>query len=89
MRWICCSTGTSITLTQQEILHYLEHIKEVWSRLLDRVKQAMQKVDQVHSNLKALEPRTPRFSRLDAQAVQNTRPTAKCSNLQRIQPARS
>jgi len=54
--------------TQQEVLHYLDHIKNVWSKILGEDKQAMQKVDQ--ATVKALESKAPRFSRLDAQAVQ-------------------
>ena len=53
---------------QQEVLHYLDHIKEVWYKLLGRDMQAMQKVDQ--ATVKALESKAPRFSRLDAQALQ-------------------
>lgn len=80
MGWICYSTWTSISLTQEEILHYRGLIKEVWPMLLNRDKQAMQKVDQVLSNSKAIELRTPRFSRLDAQAVPEY--TANCQALE-------
>ncbi len=53
---------------EQEVLHYLEHIKEVWHKLLRGDKTALQKVDQV--TVKALELKAPRYSKRDAQVVQ-------------------
>ena len=49
-------------------MHYLEHIKKVWYRLLNGDKTALQKVDQV--TVKALELRAPRYSRQDALHLQ-------------------
>ena len=51
-------------VANQEILHHLEHIKEVWHQILHRDNAALQKVDQV--TVRALELRAPRYSRRDA-----------------------
>ncbi|KAK5065433.1 hypothetical protein LTR84_001271 [Exophiala bonariae] len=48
----------------QEVLHYLEHVREVWHRLLRGDKAALQKVDQ--DTVKALELRAPRYSRRES-----------------------
>jgi len=49
-------------------LRYLDHIKQVWHKLLRGDKQALQKVDQV--TVKALELKAPKSSGRDAQVLQ-------------------
>ena len=51
-------------IVQQEILHYLRHIKNVWSHLLQGDKGAMRKVDR--ATVIALQLRAPRTSTYDA-----------------------
>ncbi|KFX95974.1 hypothetical protein V490_03610 [Pseudogymnoascus sp. VKM F-3557] len=48
-----------------ELLHYLRHIKQVWSDLVGGNKAAMGKIDQ--ATVKALELRAPRASTADAE----------------------
>ncbi|TVY13719.1 hypothetical protein LARI1_G009020, partial [Lachnellula arida] len=52
----------------EEVLHYLEHIKVVWHRLLRGDKTALQKVDQ--ATVRALELKAPRYSKQDSQVLQ-------------------
>ena len=51
----------------QEILHYLHHIKEIWSELLQHDKTVMRRVDQ--ATVKALELTAPWVSTLDAKIL--------------------
>ncbi|KAI9769847.1 MAG: hypothetical protein M1840_003841 [Geoglossum simile] len=53
----------------EEIMHYLEYIKEVWSGLLQGDKAALRKVDQ--ATVKALELRAPQTSTLDAASLRS------------------
>lgn len=53
---------------KQEVLHYLEHIKKIWHKLLRGDKAALQEVDQ--ATVRALELRAPRCSKRDAQFLQ-------------------
>ncbi|OAF55407.1 hypothetical protein VC83_08335 [Pseudogymnoascus destructans] len=50
-----------------EVLSYLTHIKDVWSRLLHHNKEAMLIVDQ--ATVKAVELMAPKSSKRDAQAL--------------------
>ncbi|KAK6380192.1 hypothetical protein LTS17_005381 [Exophiala oligosperma] len=52
----------------EEVLHYLEHIRKVWHTLLRGNRADLQKVDQI--TVKALEGRAPRYSRKDALLLQ-------------------
>lgn len=54
-------------LWQQEILRYLRHIREVWSRLVEGGEDAMAKIDT--ETVKALELRAPRASTKDAEIL--------------------
>ena len=51
----------------QEILHYLQHINETWSNLLQHNKTMMERVDQ--ATVKALELTAPWASTLDAKVL--------------------
>ncbi|ETN44455.1 uncharacterized protein HMPREF1541_10636 [Cyphellophora europaea CBS 101466] len=48
----------------EEVIHYLFHIKNIWDGLLRRDKAALQRVDE--ATVEALETRAPRCSRQDA-----------------------
>ena len=52
----------------QEILHYLKHIKEIWSKLLRGDETALQRVDS--ATVRALELKAPGCSKRDAQTLQ-------------------
>ncbi|KFZ04568.1 hypothetical protein V502_10052 [Pseudogymnoascus sp. VKM F-4520 (FW-2644)] len=52
----------------QELIHYLQHIKEFWHRLLRGNYTALRKVDE--ATVKALELKSPRYSRRDARVLQ-------------------
>lgn len=52
---------------RQQILCYLDHIKEIWFTLLQRDENAMRLVD--HTTVKALELKAPRASTLDAETL--------------------
>ncbi|KFY04073.1 hypothetical protein O988_01015 [Pseudogymnoascus sp. VKM F-3808] len=52
----------------EEVIHYLKHIKEFWHRLLHGDNNALRKVDQ--ATVKALELKSPRYSRRDARVIQ-------------------
>ncbi|KAI9767338.1 MAG: hypothetical protein M1840_005747 [Geoglossum simile] len=53
----------------EEIMRYLEHIRKVWSGLLQDDKAALRKVDQ--ATVKALELRVPQASTLDAASLRS------------------
>ncbi|KAI9770687.1 MAG: hypothetical protein M1839_003071 [Geoglossum umbratile] len=53
----------------EEIMRYLEHIRKVWSGLLQDDKAALRKVDQ--ATVKALELRAPQASTLDAASLRS------------------
>ena len=61
------SLKSNEVFTQQEILRYLDHVKEFWSQLLHNDKPAMQKVD--HATVKALERTAPSASLLDSTSL--------------------
>ncbi|KFY50504.1 hypothetical protein V495_00220 [Pseudogymnoascus sp. VKM F-4514 (FW-929)] len=51
-----------------ELIHYLQHIKEFWHRLLRGNYSALRKLDE--ATVKALELKSPRYSRRDARVLQ-------------------
>ncbi|KFY37968.1 hypothetical protein V494_04573 [Pseudogymnoascus sp. VKM F-4513 (FW-928)] len=51
-----------------ELIHYLQHIKEFWHRLLRGNYSALRKLDE--ATVKALELKSPRSSRRDARVLQ-------------------
>ncbi|OBT56666.1 hypothetical protein VE04_03822 [Pseudogymnoascus sp. 24MN13] len=61
--------GTVMSLNcDEEVIHYLQHIKEFWHRLLRGNYTALRKVDE--ATVKALELKSPRYSRRDARVLQ-------------------
>ncbi len=68
MRQVCSLYNFTCSCYEQEVLHYLKHIRKVWHRLLCRDKAALQRVDQV--TVRALELKALRYSKQDTQVLQ-------------------
>ena len=61
--------GDLLILRKQEILHYLRHIKRVWSGLVQGNPNAMLKIDK--ATVEALQMRAPRASTTDAKMLRS------------------
>ena len=61
--------GDLLTLWEQEILHYLRHIKRVWSGLVRGNRDAMSRIDK--ATVQALQMRAPRASTTDAKILRS------------------